>query len=108
MLRDMDKFKQSLSRHHKWQLDYFNTIKQNLVEKVNWWNNPNNYKYSPKKATALTKEILKLKFQFNKKEATINYGFCIKLTKDVSFLPNVCQLDTQECFKNRKTINTSI
>lgn len=32
----------------------------------------------------------------------INYGRCEKLNKDVSFIPNVCQLDTQECFEHRK------
>jgi hypothetical protein len=40
----------------------------------------------------------------NKKNAShrINYGDCSKLNKPVSFLPNTCQLETQECFKNRK------
>jgi hypothetical protein len=32
----------------------------------------------------------------------INYGKCSKFNKEVSFIPNHCQLDTQECFKHRK------
>lgn len=32
----------------------------------------------------------------------INYGNCIKLNKQVSFIPNTCQLDTQKCFEHRK------
>lgn len=32
----------------------------------------------------------------------INYGFCNKLNKPVSFIPNTCQLETQQCFKHRR------
>jgi hypothetical protein len=32
----------------------------------------------------------------------INYGNCIKLNKEVSFIPNHCQLETQDCFKHRR------
>jgi len=41
-------------------------------------------------------------YQLNKKEVSIQYGECDKFNKDISFIPNVLQLDTQECFKNRK------
>jgi len=33
----------------------------------------------------------------------INYGRCSKLVKLVSFIPNICQIETQECFSHRKT-----
>lgn len=32
----------------------------------------------------------------------INYGNCSKLKKPVSFIPNVCQIETQECFEHRR------
>lgn len=32
----------------------------------------------------------------------INYGHCDKFKKPVSFIPNLCQIDTQECFKHRR------
>ena len=32
----------------------------------------------------------------------INYGNCSKFSKPVSFIPNHCQLETQECFVHRK------
>jgi len=32
----------------------------------------------------------------------INYGNCTKLNKEVSFIPNHCQLHTQECFEHRR------
>ena len=50
---------------------------------------------------ALIKEYEKMKFQFNAKEYKINYGLCSKLHKEVSFIPQVLQLDTQECFIKR-------
>jgi hypothetical protein len=32
----------------------------------------------------------------------INYGDCQKFNKPVSFIPGICQIDTQQCFKHRK------
>lgn len=32
----------------------------------------------------------------------INYGRCENLNKDVSFIPNICQLETQDCFIHRR------
>lgn len=34
-----------------------------------------------------------------------NYGFCNKLNKEVIFIPNTCQLETQNCFKHRRNFN---
>lgn len=33
------------------------------------------------------------------------YGFCTKLSKSVSFIPNTCQIDTQICFEHRRSDN---
>jgi hypothetical protein len=51
----------------------------------------------------------KMKFQFDKSKL-ISYGKCSRLGKEVRFLPNTCQLNTQSCFMHRKefTINTLI
>ena len=32
----------------------------------------------------------------------INYGYCNKFKKEVSFIPAICQLETQDCFEHRK------
>ena len=32
----------------------------------------------------------------------VNYGNCSKLNKPVSFIPNNCQIETQNCFEHRK------
>jgi hypothetical protein len=34
--------------------------------------------------------------------APINYGYCVRFEKPVSFIPGVCQLETQNCFIHRK------
>jgi hypothetical protein len=32
----------------------------------------------------------------------LNFGKCTKFSKSVSFIPNTCQLETQDCFEHRK------
>lgn len=98
MQRDLVKFKQSQELHRKWQQDYFNTIKQNLLNRAQIWIN----RGFPDKAIIITKEASRMKFQFDKKEASINYGHCRKKNIDVTFLPNTLQLDTQDCFEHRR------
>ena len=102
MVRDMEKFKASLEQHKKWQLTYFNTLKDNLLDKAAWWQNKKNLNYDFEKGIRLRKEANKMRFQFNKKEVSINYGSCSKKDIAISWVPNTCQLDTQECFKNRR------
>lgn len=99
MQRSADKFSESLDKHYKWQKDYFETIRNKILEKAKWWKD---IKKEIDKHDALMKEVNGMKFQFDKKEAIIHYGYCEKLHKDISFIPNTIQLDTQECFKHRR------
>jgi len=99
MVRDIDKFKQSLELHHKWQLDYFNTIKNKIIEKAKWWKNT---KGDLEKWSDLLMEAEAMKFVFDKSSAKINYGRCAKFNKDVTFMPNICVPENQECFEHRK------
>jgi len=32
----------------------------------------------------------------------LNFGTCTKFNKSVTFIPNTCQLETQQCFEHRK------
>jgi len=98
MLRDLTKFRASQELHRTWQQNYFNTIKQNLLDRAALWMK----RGFPDKAAFVTREATRMKFQFDKKEASINYGYCSHKNIDVTFLPNTLQLDTQECFVNRK------
>lgn len=54
----------------------------------------------PQQRQTMLKKAHKLIFQFNK--PSINYGVCEKFNKSVSFIPGVCQPDTQHCFIHRK------
>lgn len=42
----------------------------------------------------------KMRFYFEKSRL-INYGHCMKFEKQVTFLPNICQIETQHCFIHR-------
>ena len=96
--RDLERFQKSLNDHHRWQLDYFNSVKANLYKKAKYWR----LKGFIDKCDDLEVEADKLKFQFDKKEALINYGECLKYNKSITFIPNTIQLHTQECFKHRR------
>ena len=77
MIRDLEKYKKSKEWHYKLQLDYFNLIKKK------------------------TKDI-NMRFEFDSSAICIHYGKCNKFNKDITFIPNILQLDTQNCFKHRK------
>lgn len=98
MQRNFDRYNQSVQTHYQWQLDYFEAKKQRLITSAFEWKQ----KGELEKHNALLKEAKQLKFQFDKTSASIHYGFCSKLKKDISFLPNTCQLHTQQCFLHRK------
>jgi hypothetical protein len=36
------------------------------------------------------------------KPAPINYGYCNRFNKHVTFIPATCQPDTKHCFRHRK------
>lgn len=97
MKRNIDKHKQSEVLHHKWQLDYFNTIKNKTIEKGKEWIQ----KGEIEKGELLLKEANSMKFQYQN-TSYINYGYCDQFKKDVSFIPNILQLETQNCFKHRR------
>ena len=97
MKRDLEKFNQSKERHKKWQLDYFETMKNKLIERAK----EHKFKGDEKLYKDLTKQANDMRFQFDQKEVSIHYGNCTKLNKAVSFIPNTCQLETQHCFVHR-------
>lgn len=43
----------------------------------------------------------KMKFMFDK-SGLLQYGNCQKFSKQVSFIPGICQLETQQCFEHRR------
>jgi len=98
MVRDFEKHKKSTELHYKWQFDYFNSNKNKLLDKVKEWRAKGDFE----KADTLAEEVKKMRFQFDKSTVAINYGRCTRFDKDVSFIPSVCQIETQGCFKHRR------
>lgn len=104
MKRNLARFEQSLKDHHEWQYNYFLAILEKRLQAVNYWYE----KGEIEKAMTLKKEADSMSFQFNKKECYINYGHCQKFDKPVSFIPGVCQIETQKCFIHRKDLASSV
>lgn len=99
MERNVDEYKRSLDRHYMWQLNHFNTIKNKLIERAKWYKDKF---YDLEMWDKLLTQAENMKFQFNRNEAMINYGYCAKLNQFVSFIPNTCQINTQHCFTHRR------
>jgi hypothetical protein len=70
-----------------------------VIDKAKWYKDRF---YDLEQWDKLLTEAEKMRFQFNRNEGSINYGHCDKLNKPVTFIPNTCQLETQECFKHRR------
>jgi hypothetical protein len=98
MIRDSEKFNKSLEFHHKMQLEHFEDARERQVDNMIEWAN----KHENDKAYTVYRQIDKMKFIFNKSVCLINYGRCSKLDKDVTFIPGICQIETQNCFEHRK------
>lgn len=94
MERDMEKFNKWSEFQKQLQLKDFNYKKQKAIEDAKSHEDINARQGALRKANKLT-------FQFDK-SGLISYGNCAKLFKPVSFIPNICQIETQDCFENRK------
>ncbi len=92
LVRDIPAFEKSLQFHEKMQRNLFNSEVERMKEKAKSWRDQKN---DLEKWCTLLVQADKMKFQFDKSAATINYGSCAKLSKQVSFIPNTCQLETQ-------------
>lgn len=97
--RSISKRQKSVDLHYKWQKDSFDTKRRKMIENAEDWIG----KGEKKKAKTLLKEARKMVFQFDESGCAIHFGRCGKLNKEVSFMPNTLQLDTQECFEHRRS-----
>lgn len=101
MARDLEKHKSSVEFHYKMALEEFEREKKRLRDLAwNWLREKGDaWKYQ-----VLMNEHDKMKFQFDKKSALINFGACSKFNKPVSFIPETCQIETQNCFEHRRSL----
>lgn len=104
MIRNLEKFQESVNLHRQWQFDHYNTIRNKLIfniEEAKRFGDNN-------RLATLEFELSRMRFQFDKSQCRINFGHCNKFAKDVTFIPGVCQLETQECFKHRRDYEATI
>jgi hypothetical protein len=98
MKRDLGRFKKWREWDLAYQEDQFTALRERMVEKAfKWKANGEHEKYEQ-----VMEEVRKMKFQYSSSPAEINYGHCMKFDKEVSFIPGVCQIETQKCFVHRK------
>lgn len=48
--------------------------------------------------------LLAEKYVYQGSKAPNQYGVCCKFNKQVTFIPNTCQIETQGCFKHRRDL----
>ena len=94
MERDLIKFKEFEEWNKSIQLKEFDKRKAEAFKQSNLCDNE-------KGKQKLLNYANKLTFMFDK-SILIHYGKCNKFNKQVFFIPNTCQIETQHCFKHRK------
>ncbi len=94
MVRDFETYSKWSEFHKELQLKEFEKEKQLAFEIVDRQENE-------QACQAQLRKARKMRFQFDK-EGLVNYGSCTKLNKPVSFIPDICQIETQECFEHRR------
>lgn len=95
MVRDFDKFNKWKEWRRSQQLNDFEIRKSKAICDAELLENEDGRRSELKKANKMT-------FQFDS-SGLIGYGDCLKFNKPVSFIPNTCQLETQECFEHRRS-----
>jgi len=92
MKRDMDTFNKWKEWNRALQLKDFEIIKAKAIEDAK-----SQIPYNER----FVQKAMNMQFQFNT-DGLISYGHCNKFNKPVSFIPGICQLETQDCFEHRK------
>ena len=98
LTRSLSKRQSHVDFHFDMQKKHFNSKRMKLLKKGEWWLKKEN----KEKAKLLFKEARKMRFEFDEGSCSLHYGECSEFNKIVSFVANICQLDTQGCFSHRK------
>ena len=109
LTRSLSKRQKHVDFHYLMQKNHFNIIRIKLLEKGEYHlsraeKDPDRKEYFKQKAKNNFKEARKMVFVFSEGGCSLGFGYCEKLKKEVSFIPNTLQLETQQCFKHRKLI----
>lgn len=99
LTRDLAKLNAVREHDKKFQLLFFDYRKGRAISEAT-----NLIQRKPEKGQVALKAANNLKHVYAGQSFPLSYGHCNKLLKDVSFIPNLLQLETQECFVHRKDI----
>lgn len=109
MVRDFEKFKQSAIDRDRWQHNTFYNTKGNTILKA--WGYLRSAEVLPqkeekffRKAANLLDIASKMKYKFQN-DSFIIFATCGKFNKQITFIPETCQIETQNCFVHRKEMN---
>lgn len=101
MTRDLEKYKVQEEWHRAIDLKVFEAEKAKAISDANgailYAKNDGDLR----SAKGLLRVAERMYFQFQKK-GIIQHGRCEKFNKDVQFIPNHCQIETQQCFQHRR------
>lgn len=101
MERDMITFKEWENFHRHLQREEFERKKEKAIQSAMSAIDNAADDSAMKSCEGLLRKAVKMQFQFDR-DGLINYGNCNKFNKQVSFLPQTCQIATQQCFVHRK------
>ncbi len=101
MERDLEKYKKWKDWSKSLELIEFNRDKKKRIEEANSVIGLSNDDQDLRSGKGMLRVAKKMSFQFEKKYL-LQYGKCKKFKKDISFHPDHCQIETQECFTHRR------
>lgn len=98
--RSLSKRQKHVDFHYQMQKNLFNIERIKLIES----GEDRLRKGEKDKAKLIFKEVRKMVFVFDEGGCSLHYGKCLNFDKEVSFVSNTCQLDTQKCFVHRSEL----
>lgn len=99
LVRDLEKYKVQIAHDKSEQIWFFRRKKARRL-----WEARKKFKKDPIKGAQSLKEAIALSHTYRPQIVQSNYGNCSRFEKDINFLPNTFQIDTQDCFKHRKDL----
>lgn len=101
MKRDLAKYKKWEDWHRKTSFEDFSRRKEKAIREAENVIKNTEDERQKRSGVGMLRVANKMKFQFDK-FGLIKYGDCLKFNKPITFLIDVCQLETQSCFSHRK------
>lgn len=101
MIRDSELFKKWEKWNRELQEAQFDKSKQKAILDAKESISKADTLENKRSCEGILRKAEKMSFTFSR-EGLIHYGNCNKLNKAVSFIPGMCQIDTQECFSHRR------